>query len=255
MFRHEKYNHLLIRLLGWVATLLHGDASIFDRWLWLRRRLLRGDLRTLDAGCGSGVFSLYAARLGNEVVGISGDERNNRAAEQRAGILGLERANFVTRDLRELDRFACELGVFDQIICCETIEHILDDQTLVRNLGRLLRPGGRLFITTPSDRHRPFAGELLSEEEDGGHVRFGYSHDDLRRLFEGAGLETLSLGHLMGPISQVLVRIQWAISPFSRLLGWALTVPFRPLQVLDPAIARVSNVPSFCVTGVAIRRG
>jgi SAM-dependent methyltransferase len=254
MFRNESLNNLLVRLVGWIATVLHGDSAVLDRWLWLRRRLLEGDLRTLDAGCGSGAFSLYAAKLGNDVTGVSFNERDNAIAEERARILGISKARFVTGDLREIDSFADRLGTFDQILCLETIEHISDDQKLVTDLAQLLRPGGRLLLTTPSDRHRPFRGEVVSTYEDGGHVRFGYSHDELRRLFDRAGLHTVSLGYVSGPLSQMIVRIERAIGSVSALLAWVVTLPLRPLQLLDPVATRISGSPHYSVTGVAVRR-
>ncbi|MGH7934815.1 MAG: hypothetical protein ACREQN_16860, partial [Candidatus Binataceae bacterium] len=63
----------LVRLLGWRATVLHGDPMTLDRWRWLKRHLRAGRLRTLDAGCGSGAFTMYAAKIGNEAVGITFD--------------------------------------------------------------------------------------------------------------------------------------------------------------------------------------
>ena len=53
----------LVRALGWRAVLLYHDPVAFDRWLWIRRRLLPGPVRTLDAGCGNGAFAMYAASV------------------------------------------------------------------------------------------------------------------------------------------------------------------------------------------------
>ncbi len=80
-------NNLLVRILGWKATVLHGDPSSFDRWIWLKRHLSRGPLRTLDAGCGSGAYTMYAAKIGNKAFGISSSERANHVTQERAKIL------------------------------------------------------------------------------------------------------------------------------------------------------------------------
>jgi hypothetical protein len=58
----------LLKVFGWRALLIHGDPCVLDRWLWLRRHLHRGPLRTFDAGCGNGAFSIYAALAGNRVA-------------------------------------------------------------------------------------------------------------------------------------------------------------------------------------------
>ncbi len=107
----------LVKITGWPATILHGDPSVFDRWRWIRRQLLHGSVRTLDAGCGSGAFTMYAARCGNEAVGISFDDRNNLIATERSRLLGLTNIRFITADLRKLDEISENLGKFDQIIC------------------------------------------------------------------------------------------------------------------------------------------
>src|SRR5258708_26762975 len=169
---------VLVRALGWKALVLHGDPLVYDRWKWLKQHLRPGPLSTLDAGCGNGCFTIYAAHRGNDATGISFDKTQNDAAESRARVLGITNAHFISMDLRELSKFKGDLGTFDQIICTEVIEHLLDDAGLVRNLADMLKPGGRLLLTTPFKDHRGLIKEKLSESDDGGHVRCGYTHAD-----------------------------------------------------------------------------
>jgi 2-polyprenyl-3-methyl-5-hydroxy-6-metoxy-1,4-benzoquinol methylase len=252
VFSREGLNHLLVRLFRWYGLLLHGDQTIVDRWLWLRHKLRRGGARVLDAGCGAGAFALYAAKQGNEVVGLNWDDRDVTAANDRARMLGLEgRTTFRPQDLRTVDQIAPELGDFDQIICFEVVEHVIDDGKLVSDLAGMLRPGGSLLLTTPSDRHKEVPGEYISEVEDGGHVRYGYSHEDLRRLAERAGLQVTALGYLVGPLSQSLFNLYFQLGQINGLLGWAATVPFRLLPpVLDGLLGRILPVPPYCVSAV-----
>ena len=76
----------------------------------------------------------------------------------------------------------------------ETIEHLMNDQKLIDDLADRLNPGGTLLLTAPYKEHKPLWGEKLSEAEDGGHVRWGYSHDDVRAIFERSGLEVVADG-------------------------------------------------------------
>ena len=162
---------------GWRSLLIHGDPCVLDRWLWVRRRL-RGKepLRTLDAGCGNGAFSIYAAREGNAGCWRrpSSEREGYRTRRRRARLLGVEGIDFRVLDLRAIEPRREELGSFDQIICLETIEHLSDDEAAVASLARLLRPGGQLLISTPFDGHRPLYSEPPepSATEDGSHVRF-----------------------------------------------------------------------------------
>jgi len=90
-----------LRAFGWKPLLIHGDPCVLDRWLWLRRHLRRGRVRTFDAGCGNGAFSIYAARCGNDVLAASFSPREQEDARRRAQTLGVAGIDFRTLDLRE----------------------------------------------------------------------------------------------------------------------------------------------------------
>src|SRR5450759_2878177 len=198
-----------LRAFGWKPLLIHGDPCVLDRWLWLRRHLRRGRVRTFDAGCGNGAFSIYAARCGNDVLAASFSPREQEDARRRAQTLGVAGIDFRTLDLRELEEHRESLGRFDQIICFETIEHLSDDEGLVRSLGAMLEPRGRLLLTTPFEGHHPLYSEERepSPVEDGSHVRYGYSQQRLRQIAEQAGLQVEDEGFISGLISQKLTDL------------------------------------------------
>jgi SAM-dependent methyltransferase len=246
--------NLLVRLIGWPATVLHGDPCLFDRWLWLRRHLRRGQLRTLDAGCGSGVFTTYAAKLGNDATGVSFDARNNQLARARSGILGLSNVRFVDGDLRELDALAIGWPQFDQIVCLETLEHIRDDRKLMLDLVSRLAPKGQLLLTTPFKYHRPLFGDAVSVEEDGGHVRWGYTHDEIRNLADQCGLDVVSQDFVSGVLSQKSTNLMRRLNSVFPLLGWAASLPLRLLRVVDRPVTRLIGYPYLCIAVVARKR-
>lgn len=243
----------LVKVLGWKATVLHGDPCVYDRWRWLQRHLRPGPLRTLDAGSGSGALTMYAARLGNEAVGVSFDARNNEVARARAGLLGIRNVEFLEGDLRDLESFSHRLGTFDQVICLETIEHIRDDQKLVADLASLLRPGGRLLLTTPFKHYRPLLGDRLSDGDDGGHVRWGYTHDEMRALFERAGLTVVTEEMVSGVVSQQLTNLLRLIGRRYGRLGWAMTFPLRALRPLDRPLTALLRYPHIDIAVVGVR--
>lgn len=250
----ESVRDTLIYVLGWPALLLQQDPATWDRWLWLRHHLRSGALRTLDAGCGSGAFSIYAAERGNVVLGLSFDETANVRAARRAAMLGVRRVGFRTADLRQLDALAAELGCFDQIICLETIEHLLDDAGLVANLSGLLRPGGRLYLSTPFAGHKPLVGETLSQTEDGGHVRWGYTVEQLTALFGAAGLQVVSQDYMSGIVSQWITNLTRRLTgPLGPHIAWVLTAPLRLLRWLDRPLTRLLNYPFLAVGVVGVK--
>jgi SAM-dependent methyltransferase len=246
-------SNLLIRALGWRAAMLHGDPCVVDRWLFVRRHLRRGRVRTLDAGAGNGGFAMLAASAGNSVVALSFADEELRRAEQRAAVAGLPDVAFRVGDLRQLDEFGHELGTFDQILCLEVIEHLIEDEQLVRRLAGLLRPGGRLLISAPSADHRPLVGESVSATEDGGHVRWGYAPERVAEIVAAAGLELTAQGAVSGFVSQKLTNAMRRGQRVNMALGWALVLPLRPLQLLDRPLTRLLRWPYLSVVAVAQR--
>jgi SAM-dependent methyltransferase len=247
----------LLRAIGWHSLLLHGDPCVLDRWLWLRRHARAGAVRTFDAGCGNGAFSIYAARRGNQVVSASFSATELDRARHRAELLGVEGIDFRTLDLRELAQQHVLMGRFDQVFCLETIEHLLDDQGLLSSLADMLQPGGQLLLTAPFDGHRA----LYSEErhprgvEDGAHVRYGYSPQRLRDLAEGAGLEVQHEDFVSGFVSQKVTNLMRRLTHrLGRAGAWLITAPLRPLVLFDRPLSRLVRYPRLSVAVVAEKR-
>jgi SAM-dependent methyltransferase len=246
----------LLRAFGWRALLIHGDPCVLDRWLWLRNHLRAGDLRTFDAGAGNGGFSIYAARRGNRVLAASFSEHERDGVRRRAEELGIGGIEFRKLDLRELADHRVSLGQFDQIICCETIEHVNDDEGLVRSLAAMLVPGGRLLLSAPFDGHRPLYSEdpNPSTVEDGSHVRYGYSQQRLRGVAEDAGLEVQSEDFISGVVSQKVTDLMRKLSArYGRPLAWVAVLPLRALVLLDRPLSGLLGYPYLSVALTAVR--
>jgi SAM-dependent methyltransferase len=239
----------LVKMLGWRATVLQGDITVTDRWQWLRRHLEPGPVRTLDAGCGTGAFTMYAAMQGNQAVGVAFDSEQLNRAERRAAMVGLgpDQIRFVVGDLRQLHEFGESLGQFDQVLLFETIEHILDDQKLLRDVADRLRPGGRLLLTAPTKEHPPLWGEVLSEVEDGGHVRWGYTRQEMEALFPEAGLEVLATDFISGLVSQKIASLTFGLRRLDDRIAWAATLPLRAFRPLDRPLTSLFRYPHLSI--------
>ena len=132
----------------------------------------------LDLGCGFGRHAFEAARRGANVVALDAgrDEVEGVAATFAAM---LEAGELETRDLHTaaVQGDALHLpfpdGVFDRVICSEVLEHIPDDLGAMRELARVLRPGGTMAITVP--RYGPevinWALSDAYHNVPGGHIR------------------------------------------------------------------------------------
>jgi 2-polyprenyl-3-methyl-5-hydroxy-6-metoxy-1,4-benzoquinol methylase len=211
---------------------------VLDRWRWLRRRLpLADDGNVLDVGCGSGVFTMGAARRGYRAVGLSWDERNQAIAISRAKMLGFENVSFPICDLRRLDERRELHGSFDIALCLETIEHILDDQKLVKDICACLKAGGWLLLTTPNFFHHPMLlgdrGPFFRPIENGGHVRRGYSPAMLRELCDRAGLQVEEIDYVSNYFSQLVTTVLRILNLcLGQKIGWLVSFPLRVLSLL-----------------------
>jgi len=162
----------------------------------------RGDL-VLDLGCGFGRHAFEAARRGASVVALDAgaDEvaqvRGTLGAMVEAGELAPGHpATAVQGDALALP-FAD--ATFDRVIASEVLEHIPDDTAAMRELARVLRPGGAMAVTVPRCVPEAINWALSDEYHDtpGGHVRI-YRRSTLERRLSSAGLEPAGYHHAHG---------------------------------------------------------
>jgi SAM-dependent methyltransferase len=249
----------LVRLVGFPATVIHGDALVLDRWLWLRARLpkTKNSENLLDVGCGAGAFTIGAALRGYRALGLSWDERNQSVAAQRATYCKATSAQFEVADVRNLYDRSDLVAAFDVIICLETIEHIIDDLKLMQSMARCLKPGGRLLLSTPYLLYNAISKRDMgpfSTIEDGWHVRRGYSRAMLEELCDQSGLVVEQITYCGGFVSQKITGIMRQLSVINAMLGWAVILPLRVLPpIVDPIITSLLGWPCYSICMEAYR--
>jgi SAM-dependent methyltransferase len=100
--------------------------------------------RVLDFGPGDGWPSLIMAPYVGEVVGVDGSRRRVQACKENVARLGIANAQFVYVPPGEALPF--EDGHFDAVVAASSVEQTPDLRATLRELYRVLRPGGRLRI-------------------------------------------------------------------------------------------------------------
>lgn len=187
-----------------------------------------GPRDVLDAGSGNGYFSWLAYKSGARVVAINFEE--SQVEKAREFLVGYRKADparlrFEQRNLYDLAR---EERTFDEIICYEVLEHLRDDEMVVKEFYRLLRPGGVLHLCCPYRLHPRHQAEVLDTQETGGHVRPGYTEEDYRKLLVPLGFR---LDRVVGIGPKPLYLADEFLRAIRNRLGDAAALPFVPLAV------------------------
>jgi SAM-dependent methyltransferase len=140
---------------------------------WIQRTYAgRDDLAILDAGCGTGLMLQQMKHLGH-AEGVDISEEALDFCRKR----GL-------RDVRSADLLELPFaeGSFDVVTALDVLEHLDDDSGGLRELRRVLKPGGRVFIFAPAHRW------LWSLQDDVSHHKRRYTARTLRQVVQDAGL-------------------------------------------------------------------
>ncbi len=125
-----------------------------------RRTALQG-ARVLDVGCGAGLLSEALAREGAQVTALDLAPELVKVAR----LHGLESGVKVDYRLQSVESLAEEMpGQFDAITCMEMLEHVPDPASIIRACATLLRPGGRLFLSTLNRTPAAFALAIVGAE-------------------------------------------------------------------------------------------
>ena len=163
-----------------------------------RLQLTDGD-RVLDVGCGEGRHSIGAwleAKV--DVTGIDLSEKDLATAEQRKEeaspwLNGDDNGRSLTFQQADATQLPFADHSFDKVICSEVLEHIPDYQAVLKEIRRVLKPGGLLAISVPRAWPEEICWRLSREyhQVEGGHIRiFNALH--LQREIEDLGWKRYS---------------------------------------------------------------
>ena len=117
--------------------------------------------KVLDIGCGAGLLSEALAGEGARVTAI------DLAPEliDVAKLHQLEAGHQIDYRVQSAEAIADELpGGFDAVTCMEMLEHVPDPGSVIEACARLLKPGGRLFLSTLNRTPAAFALAIVGAE-------------------------------------------------------------------------------------------
>lgn len=131
--------------------------------------------RMVDLGSGTGATTLWLQKYG-PVKAVDGSPLALSYCRKR----GLKD---VTRS--DMEKLKLPSSSFDAAFALDILEHIRDDRKAIREIFRILKPGGRLLVTAPAYQW------LYSEHDEVCHHYRRYTLDEMARKMEEAGFRIL----------------------------------------------------------------
>ena len=149
------------------------EASRLSEWraMMLYTEVGNSYNHLLDVNAGGGEILFYFRSAGYRVEGWSKSQKE---------VESLRESGYPTR-LVDLDRDSLD-GRYDIIACCGLLEYSQDPAAIIRKLGAILNPAGRIFIATPNDY--AITNSLWTSNEK----KTRFSPARTRELVEVAGL-------------------------------------------------------------------
>ena len=157
--------------------------------------------KVLDAGCGLGYFLLTLSKQGIECHGIDTSPESLDYVREH-----------ITPNVKtgSCTSIPYENNTFDKILFCEVIEHVEDDDAALQELRRVLKPGGRLVVSTPGYEGwltRTYLKRLGHHEGGEKHARDGYYTKDLEKKVEQNGLKVVKSHLCMFLLSELMMEM------------------------------------------------
>ena len=130
----------------------------FINWQLARRRQLVIDavrrqsnglpLKVLDLGCGSGVLTRDLLKMGHSVTALDCSENMIRTLMHYQS--GRSEPGFLGTAIGSAGEVCLKSGAFDLILCVGVIQYQRDPQIVLKEICRLLKPGGACVFTLPN---------------------------------------------------------------------------------------------------------
>jgi len=148
------------------------------------RARCRPDTVLLDAGCAEGLYLRAAPPMIRAGVGV------DLARSKLARGLALARPRgSLHLSVADLEHIPCRAGVFDLVLCLETLEHVPDHRLALAEIWRVMKPGGSLIVSVPTEANE-LGGDhkrRLAWQAKSGHLH-SFSRDAFAARLAATGL-------------------------------------------------------------------
>jgi 2-polyprenyl-3-methyl-5-hydroxy-6-metoxy-1,4-benzoquinol methylase len=184
----------------------------------------------LDAGCGHGEYTVFALQRGARVWAIDASPAMLKYSEEACRAAGVRAEGFSHQSVMEI-RYPDEH--FDVVYCLSVLECISDPELALRELTRVLKPGGRLYLDVCNSRavhwHFLFRCLQLVGAAPKGDMRY-FAPSELRSMVVATGCELVAdCGQAFSPpfsgiytadLRRYTIFPEWLIRPLDKAYLW-----------------------------------
>jgi ubiquinone/menaquinone biosynthesis C-methylase UbiE len=128
--------------------IITGHESLAGRLIRPERFDVRGCKSILDAACGNGRYSRLLLRHADPDARITGFDLSQQMLRRARRRVRSPRVNYVAADLTRLPYADAS---FDAVVCGWVLEHLPDPRVGLRELARVMQPGGKLLLMVTED--------------------------------------------------------------------------------------------------------
>jgi len=223
---------LYVRIFG---APISGLRIRFRRLMPQLRRLIstksgQKAVSIVDIGCGTGLFTLEMAKELKEaqVVGLDNSEELIKANRAIADQAQIKNCRFELADVLDLGTD----HQYDFAVCIDNLEHIEDDQRVIDNIHACLVQGGTALFHVPGLYRRWFFFTKQVNFDVKGHVRPGYTQEQITDKIEKAGFTVTEAYYTYGWLETVCNNISYLITGADRRNKHLYALAFPVLNLL-----------------------
>lgn len=217
-------------LPGWLLKHVYHFETAIETEVRRFAGTLPGGARVLDAGAGEGQYAAFFP--GRRYVGVDlgiGDEAWNYA--------GLDA-------IADLNQLPFADGAFDAALNIVTLEHLCEPHRAMREVARVLKPGGRLLLIAPHQW----------EVHQAPHDYFRYTNHGLDWLVRQAGMNAERIDAVGGLFRLLSRRMLAALQLFPAVLKPLAALVFVPAGLALPWFDGLDRQKLFTLGYVCVAR-
>lgn len=176
-------------------------------------KTVNGPQNILDAGSGFGQYEYYLAKRNKEwnIKAVDVKEEQVEDCNNFFSKIGYSNVHF---EIADLTKFV-EPEKYDLVLCVDVMEHIEEDELVLKNYCKSLKKGGMLLISTPSDQggsdvhhhdHDDYVNDGTHSFVDE-HVRDGYGIEEISDKMKRAGFSKTDVHYQYGKPGKIAWRL------------------------------------------------